>query len=223
VGKEPNGGVVAVTDFKVMTDAVVRGDAEACVTLAKQAVDAGADPLEAIQQGFAPGMQIVGKGFEDGSLFLPDMMLAAEAMKAGIAVLEKAMPAGQAAESRVGKAVVATVQGDVHDIGKNILRILLSTSGFEVVDLGRDVKVATIINEAEDEEADIIGVSALMTTTMMYMKELLEELSEAGLRDRFKVMVGGAPVTPEWANEIGADGYAKDAFAAIAVAKNLLA
>jgi corrinoid protein of di/trimethylamine methyltransferase len=222
VGKESNGGVVAVTDFNEMKDAVVRGDKEACVDLAKNALESGVEPLKAIQEGFAPGMQVVGKGFEDGSLFLPDMMLAAEAMKAGIAVLEKAMPADEAAQNRAGKVVVATVQGDVHDIGKNILRILLSTSGFDVVDLGRDVKVATIIDEAEDEEADIIGVSALMTTTMMYMKELIEELSEAGLRKKFKVMVGGAPVTDAWAREIGADGYAKDAFAAIAVAKDLV-
>jgi corrinoid protein of di/trimethylamine methyltransferase len=222
VGKASNGGVVAVTDFNEMKDAVVRGDKEACVDLAKKALESGVEPLKAIQEGFTPGMQVVGKGFEDGSLFLPDMMLAAEAMKAGIAVLEAAMPADKAAENHLGKVVVATVQGDVHDIGKNILRILLSTAGFEVIDLGRDVKVATIINEAEDEEVDIIGVSALMTTTMMYMKELIEELSEAGLRDRFKVMVGGAPVTPEWAREIGADGYAKDAFAAIAVAKDLV-
>jgi trimethylamine corrinoid protein len=211
-----------VTDFNEMKDAVVRGDADACVELAKQAVASGVDPQKAIQDGFAPGMAVVGKGFEDGSLFLPDMMLAAEAMKAGIAVLEKAMPADQAAANRLGKVVLATVQGDVHDIGKNIVRILLSTAGFEVIDLGRDVKVATIVNEAEDEEVDIIGVSALMTTTMMYMKELIEELSEAGLRDKFKVMVGGAPVTPEWAREIGADGYAKDAFAAIQMAKGLL-
>ena len=132
------------------------------------------------------------------------------------------MPADKAAENRPGKVSVATVQGDVHDIGKNILRILLSTAGFDVVDLGRDVKVATIIKEAEDEKTDIIGVSALMTTTMMYMKELIEELSEAGLRKDFKVMVGGAPVTEDWAREIGADGYAKDAFAAIEVAKNLV-
>lgn len=211
-----------MTDFNEMKDAVVRGDSEACVALAKKALESGVDPLRAIREGFAPGMSVVGKGFEDGSLFLPDMMLAAEAMKAGIVILEKAMPAEKAAENRLGKVIVATVQGDVHDIGKNILRILLSTGGFDVVDLGRDVKIATIINEAEDEEADIIGVSALMTTTMMYMKELIEELSEAGLREKFKVMVGGAPVTDAWAREIGADGYAKDAFAAIAVAKDLV-
>jgi trimethylamine corrinoid protein len=211
-----------VTDFSEMKRAVVRGDREACVELAKQALESGVDPTQAIQEGFAPGMQVVGKGFEDGTLFLPDMMLAAEAMKAGIAVLEKAMPASKAAERRLGKVVVATVQGDVHDIGKNILRILLSTAGFDVVDLGRDVKVATIISEAEDENADIIAVSALMTTTMMYMKELIEELSEAGIRGDFKVMVGGAPVTQEWASEIGADGYEKDAFAAIRVAEDLL-
>jgi len=211
-----------VTDFKEMTDAVVRGDAAACENLARKALEAHVEPQSAIQEGFAPGMEIVGRGFEDGTLFLPDMMLAAEAMKAGIAVLEEAMTADQAAANRAGKMVVATIQGDVHEIGKNIVRILMSTAGFEVVDLGKDVKVPTIIDEAEDEMADIIAVSALMTTTMMYMKELIEELSDAGLRDRFKVMVGGAPVTETWAKEIGADGYAKDAFAAIQVAKDLL-
>jgi corrinoid protein of di/trimethylamine methyltransferase len=211
-----------VTDFKELTDAVVRGDAAACEDLARKVLESNIDPQRAIQEGLAPGMEIVGNGFEDGSLFLPDMMLAAEAMKAGIAVLEQAMTTDQAAANRAGKMVVATIQGDVHDIGKNILRILMSTAGFEVVDLGRDVKVLTIVDEAEDEGADIIAVSALMTTTMMYMKELIEELSEAGLRDRFKVMVGGAPVTETWAKEIGADGYAKDAFAAIQVAKDLL-
>jgi trimethylamine corrinoid protein len=205
-----------------MKDAVVRGDSQACTELASKALESGVDPQQAIQEGFAPGMAVVGKGFEDGSMFLPEMMLAAEAMTAGIAVLEEAMPAEKAAKNRVGKAVVATVQGDVHDIGKNILRILLSTGGFEVVDLGRDVKVATIIAEAQREHADIIGLSALMTTTMMYMKEVIEELSEAGIRKDFKVMVGGAPVTEDWAHEIGADGYATDAFAAIQVAKDLV-
>jgi len=211
-----------VTDFEQMKDAVVRGDREASVELAKKAVESGVDPMQAIREGFAQGMEVVGRGFEDGSLFLPDMMLSAEAMKAAIAVLEPAMSAEQAAESRAGKVVLATVQGDVHDIGKNIVRILMSTGGFEVVDLGRDVSVSTIIDRAEDVKADIIGLSALMTTTMMYMKEVIEELVEAGIRDDFKVMVGGAPVTVDWAEEIGADGYAKDAFAAIQVAKDLL-
>jgi methylmalonyl-CoA mutase cobalamin-binding domain/chain len=144
-------------------------------------------------------------------------------MKAGVAVLERAMPAADDGGSSKPKVVLATIQGDVHEIGKNILRIILSTSGFEVVDLGRDVKVATIVERAVAEKADIIGVSALMTTTMMYMKTLIEELSEAGIRKDFKVMVGGAPVTEEWAREIGADGYGKDAFAAIQVAKDLVA
>jgi trimethylamine corrinoid protein len=211
-----------VADFNEMRDAVVRGDREESVALARRALEEGVDPMAAIREGFAPGMEVVGKGFEDGSLFLPDMMLAAEAMKAAIGVLEEAMPPEKAAENRAGKVVLATVQGDVHDIGKNIVRILLSTGGFEVVDLGRDVRVSTIVERAEDEKADIIGVSALMTTTMMYMKELIEELSEAGLRDDVKVMVGGAPVTPEWAREIGADAYAKDAFAAIQAARDLV-
>jgi corrinoid protein of di/trimethylamine methyltransferase len=211
-----------VSILNEMKDAVVRGDSQACTELASKALESGVDPQQAIQEGFAAGMAVVGKSFEDGRMFLPEMMLAAEAMTAGIAVLERAMPAEKAAENHLGKAVVATVQGDVHDIGKNILRILLSTGGFEVIDLGRDVKVATIIAEAQREHADIIGLSALMTTTMMYMKEVIEELSEAGIRKDFKVMVGGAPVTEDWALEIGADGYATDAFAAIQVAKDLV-
>jgi corrinoid protein of di/trimethylamine methyltransferase len=205
-----------------MTAAVIRGDGEACVELATQALESGVDPLTAIKDGLAPGMDAVGRGFESGELYLPDMMLAGEAMQAGVAVLERALPAAEAAESRLGKVVLATIQGDVHDIGKNILRLLMATSGFVVVDLGRDVRVATIIERAQQEEADIIGVSALMTTTMMYMKELIEELVELDLRDDFKVMVGGAPVTEDWAQEIGADGYAKDAHGAIHVAEGLI-
>ena len=205
-----------------MTAAVIRGDSAACVELATRALESGVDPLRAIKEGFAPGMDAVGKGFESGELYLPDMMLAGEAMQAGVTVLERALPATEAAQHRMGKVVVATIQGDVHDIGKNILRLLLVASGFDVVDLGRDVKVATIIERARQEQADIIGVSALMTTTMMYMKELLEELVELDLRDAFKVMVGGAPVTEDWAQEIGADGYAKDAYGAIHVAEGLL-
>lgn len=208
--------------FIEMRDAVVQGDVQRCVDLATRAVESGVDPLQAIEEGFAPGMQIVGKGFEEGNYFLPDMMLAADAMKAGVAVLEQAMTATETSGASKPKVVLATIQGDVHEIGKNILRIILSTSGFEVVDLGRDVKVATIIERAMAEKADIIGVSALMTTTMMYMKTLIEELAEAGVRKDFKVMVGGAPVTEDWAREIGADGYGKDAFSAIQVARDLV-
>jgi corrinoid protein of di/trimethylamine methyltransferase len=211
-----------VPDFSDMKDAVVRGDREACVSLAQKVVDSGGDPLQAIREGYAAGMVVVGKGFEEGSLFLPEMMLAAESMQAAIDVLEGSMSADEAAQSRAGRAVLATIQGDVHDIGKNILRIMLSTGGFDVIDLGRDVKVATIIAEAEREKADIIGVSALMTTTMMYMKELIDELRESGLRDKYKVMVGGAPVTENWADHIGADGYALDAFGAVQVARDLV-
>lgn len=208
--------------FNDMRDAVVRGDSQGCIDLATKALESGVDPLQAIEEGFAPGMAIVGQGFEEGTYYLPDMMLAADAMKAGVAVLEAALPIAEAGGATKPKVVLATIQGDVHEIGKNILRTILSTSGFDVVDLGRDVKVATIIDRARAERADIIGVSALMTTTMMYMKTLIEELSETGIRGDFKVMVGGAPVTEDWAREIGADGYGKDAFSAIQVARNLV-
>lgn len=209
---------------KEMADAVVSGDERQCVELAKKVLAQGIDPLEAIQEGFAAGMEIVGKNFEHGTFYLPNMMMAAEAMKAGVAILEPALASGEdtSASGRNGKVVLATIQGDMHDLGKNIVKLLVSTAGFDVIDLGKDVKVATIIKRAKEENADIIGASALMTTTMAYMRELVEELSELGHRDDFKVMVGGAPVTEDWAKEIGTDGYAKDAFGAVRLAKELV-
>ena len=212
-----------MTIFEKMADAVIRGSEEECRDLANTVVKEGIDPVKAIQGGFAKGMEIVGVNFESGKFYLPEMMLAAQAMNAGVAILEPAIGSKDAQASRkVGTVVLATIQGDMHDIGKNIVKLLMSTSGFDVIDLGKDVKVTRIIEGAEEKKADIIGVSALMTTTMGYMPELLEALSEMDIRDQFKVMVGGAPVTPEWAKEIGSDGYAKDAVGAIRVARELL-
>jgi len=208
--------------LKQMAEAVIAGDAEHCVSLAKQAMENNLDPVEVIQQGFSKGMDTVGGKFESGELFLPEMMQAAEAMKGGVAVLKPAIEStGSGSLTEFGKAVLATIQGDMHDIGKNIVKLLLSTSGFEIIDLGKDVKVAVIIDKAEEIHADVIGVSALMTTTMGYMPELIQELQELGIKEELPVMVGGAPVTEEWAKEIGADGYAKDAVGAVRTAKGL--
>jgi 5-methyltetrahydrofolate--homocysteine methyltransferase len=208
--------------LKHMAEAVIAGDAEHCVSLAKQAMENNLDPVEVIQQGFSKGMDTVGGKFESGEMFLPEMMQAAEAMKGGVAVLRPAIEStGSGSLTEFGKAVLATIQGDMHDIGKNIVKLLLSTSGFEIIDLGKDVKVAVIIDKAEEIHADVIGVSALMTTTMGYMPELIQELQELGIKEELPVMVGGAPVTEEWAKEIGADGYAKDAVGAVRTAKGL--
>jgi 5-methyltetrahydrofolate--homocysteine methyltransferase len=208
--------------LKQMAEAVIAGDVDQCVTLAKKAIQAKLDPVEAIQEGFSKGMDTVGRKFESGEMFLPEMMQAAEAMNAGVAVLKPAIESSATGNlPDFGKLILATIQGDMHDIGKNIVKLLLSTSGFDIVDLGKDVKVAVIIDRAEEVRARVIGVSALMTTTMGYMPDLIQELEELGIKTEFPVMVGGAPVTEEWAKEIGADGYAKDAVGAIRVAKGL--
>lgn len=209
--------------LKQMAEAVIAGDAELCETLAKQAIQEKLDPVEAIQQGFSKGMDTVGRKFETGEMFLPEMMQAAEAMNAAVAVLKPIIESSGSGDLQdFGRVVLATIQGDMHDIGKNIVKLLMGTSGFDIVDLGKDVKVGAIIDRAEEVKAMAIGVSALMTATMGYMPDLIEELQELGIKTEYPVIVGGAPVTEEWANEIGADGYAKDAVGAVRIAKELL-
>lgn len=212
-----------MTILQEMAQAVAEGNNDACGELAQKALDQGIDPVEAINDGFSKGMAVVGENFETGKIFLPEMMKAARAMQVGVAVLEPAIAAAGGEQQKKGKILLATIQGDMHDIGKNIVNLVMSTSGFDVIDLGKDVNVANIVKEAQTHKVDVIGVSALMTTTMGYMPVLLEELKFAGIRDKFKVMVGGAPVTESWVKEIGADGYAKDAAAAVRVAEELLA
>ena len=212
-----------MTLFEKMSEAVIRGSEEECKRLASDALQSDVDPIQAIQEGFAKGMETVGANFECGKFFLPEMMMAAKAMNAGVKVLEPAMRAkGDLGGYKVGKILLATIQGDQHDIGKNIVKLMMSTSGFDVIDLGKDVKVSRILKEAQDHKPDLIGLSALMTTTMGYMPDLIKELTELGLRDQFKIMVGGAPVTEEWAQKIGSDGYAKDAAAAVRMGKQLV-
>ena len=206
-----------------MADAVVNRDKEACTKLAERALKEGLDPIEAIHEGFAKGMEVVGNSFECGKIYLPEMMSSAQAMDIGVKVLEPALATkSPGAVKKEGKIILATVQGDMHDIGKNIVKLIMSTAGFEIIDLGRNVKVERIIDEAQDKKADIIALSALMTTTMGYMPVLIEELTEMGFKQDSKVMVGGAPVTEKWAKQIGADGYARDAVGAVKVAKELV-
>lgn len=201
---------------------LIAQDKDGALELANKVIDAGGEPLELMSQGFIPGINEVGDLFGRGQLFLPELMLAADVMKA-VTDLVNAQLAGGQGVKKAGTVLMATVKGDVHDIGKAIVVSLFKANGFTVHDLGRDVEIDTIIEEAVKVEADIIGTSALLTTTMPQQKTLEQALKSAGLRDRFRTMVGGAPVTPRWAARIGADAYAEDAQDGVNKAKELLA
>ncbi len=178
-------------------------------------------PEEIIEKGLSAGMNQVGVLFERGKLFLPHVMMAADAMTAGVKLLEEGMPAGTQ-EKKLGIIVNGTVEGDVHDIGKSIVSTMLQSAGFEVHDIGRDVPIRNFVQKAKETGADMVGISSLMTTTLQGQREVIELLKEEGLRSRVKVMVGGAPATQAWADKIGADCYAENASEAVAKAKELL-
>ncbi|HPU01209.1 MAG: dimethylamine corrinoid protein 3 [Firmicutes bacterium] len=189
--------------------AILERNAEGALAVARKALALGADPLAVMEQGFTRGLIQVGDLFERGELFLPELIQCAEIMKSVSAILNEAI----AVERReaAGRVVIATVEGDIHDIGKGIVVSLMRARGLEVHDLGRDVPAETIIRKALELDADVIGTSALLTTTMAAQKELEEALRREGLRERFITIVGGAPVTERWARRIGADAYAEDA------------
>jgi corrinoid protein of di/trimethylamine methyltransferase len=208
--------------FKDMAQSVIDGEVEDAEHLARQAIEQGVDPLDAINQGFVVGVNHVGEGYAAGEMFLPDLVLAGEAMKAAVAVLEPEMKRRGTKRQMLGTVVMGTVEGDIHDIGKTLVATMLSATGFQVYDLGVDVPVETFLEKARKVNADVVGLSALLTTTMVKQKTVIEALEEAGLRRQVKVMVGGAPVTRSWAEEIGADGYSEDAIGAVAVAKELV-
>jgi corrinoid protein of di/trimethylamine methyltransferase len=206
--------------FKQMAQSIIDGEEEIAAELAQKALDTGVDPLQAITDGYMPGVNEVGDSFACGQAFLPELVMAGEAMKAAIAVLEPAMQAAGKERQILGKVVLATVQGDIHEIGKSLVGTMLTSSGFEVYDLGVDVSTEEILAKAEEVGADIIGLSALLTTTMVKQKEVIDEVTRRGMK--VKVMVGGAPVTREWVHKIEADGYSEDAIGAVNVAKELM-
>ncbi len=205
-----------------LTQAVIAGEPEKAVELAGQALAQGLDPLEIINRGLVPGIRYTGEQFADGEMFIPDLMLAAEAMQRAIRLLEPEMARRGTRRQVLGRVVIGTIQGDIHEIGKNLVATLLSASGFEVYDLGVDVPPLRFAEKARQVGAEIVGVSALLTTTMVRQKEVIEALDELGLRPATRVMVGGAPVTRRWAEQIGADGFSEDALGAVQVAKKLL-
>jgi corrinoid protein of di/trimethylamine methyltransferase len=208
--------------FKAMAQSIIDGDAETSERLARQAIEQGIDPLEAINQGFVIGVNAVGDSFSCGDAFLPELVMAGEAMKAAVAALEPEMARRGTERQVLGKVVLGTIHGDIHDIGKTLVGTMLSAAGFQVYDLGVDVPVADLVEKAREVNADIVGVSALLTTTMVRQRDVVEMLDDMGLRPRIKVMVGGAPVTGEWVKEIGADGYSEDAIGAVRVARQLV-
>ncbi len=208
--------------YDSLTQAVIAGEPETAVALARQALEGGLDPLEVINRGLMPGIQYTGEQFAAGEMFLPDLMLAAEAMQRAIRLLEPEMARRGARRQVLGRVVIGTIQGDIHEIGKNLVATLLSAGGFEVFDLGVDVPPLRFAEKAREVKADIVGVSSLLTTTMVRQKEVIEALEELGLRPATRVMVGGAPVTRRWAEQIGADGFSEDALGAVLEAKKLL-
>src|SRR3972149_5214736 len=208
--------------YEAMAQSIIDGDSEAAEQLAQQAIELGIDPLEAIENGFVVGVNQVSEAFSCGEAFLPELVMAGEAMKKAVSTLEPEMAKRGTQRQVYGKVVLATIHGDIHDIGKTLVGTMLSSAGFQVYDLGGDVPVEALIAQALGVEADIIAVSALLTTTMVRQREVIKTLDARGLRSRFKVMVGGAPVTRDWVVEIGADGYSEDAIGAVNIAKQLM-
>jgi 5-methyltetrahydrofolate--homocysteine methyltransferase len=207
-------------DFSKLQEAVLAGNSAAAVAAARQALSEGADPLDLVLHGISPAMAEVGRLFEAGDYFVPELLISARATKE-VFVLIRPLLAKQGAQP-TGRVVLGTVQGDLHDIGKNLVAALLEGGGFEVIDLGVSVSPEKFIAAVADKKAQIVGLSALLTTTLPAMKTTLDAFRSAGLRDRVKVMIGGAPVTQSFADTIGADGYGENAASAVQLARRLV-
>jgi len=208
------------TTMNELYDSIINGDAQGAKEQVQAALDAGIDPSSILNDSMVKAMAEVGRLFEEGEFYVPEMLISARAMQSGLAVLKPLLV--QADVKAVGKVVAGTVKGDLHDIGKNLLCMMLEGAGFEIQDLGSDVSPLKFVDAVRAGDVDIIALSALLTTTMPNMKATIQALQESGLRERVKVIIGGAPVTTEYASQIGADGYAPDASRAVALAKSLV-
>jgi 5-methyltetrahydrofolate--homocysteine methyltransferase len=209
-----------VAVLEELKESVIAGNEPKTVEYTKQALDEGIDLEKILNDGFIPGMDVVGEKFQANEIYVPEMLISAKAMKAGMRILEPLLT--KAGIKRIGKVVIGTVKGDLHDIGKNLVAMMLEGGGFEVVDAGVDVTPQKFMNLVKENKPDILCVSALLTTTMGEIKNVIDVFKENGMRDDIKIMVGGAPVNAEYAREIGADGYSPDAASASALAKKLV-
>ena len=205
-----------------MEEAVKAYDDEEARRLAEEAVGMGLDPVEALEEGLAKGLREVGDRFGRGEAFITELIAAAQAMEAGAEILNREIERRGAAREALGRFLIGTVEGDIHSIGKNIVATMLKAAGFEVVDIGVDVLTEAFVEKVRELKPDILGLSALMTTTMVKQKEVVEALKTAGLRDQVKIIIGGAPVTPDWAREIEADAVGLDAASAVEAALRLI-
>jgi trimethylamine corrinoid protein len=205
-----------------LVTSIVEGDEDMALENTRAALEMQMDPLETVEEGLSKGMDVIGEQFGSGDVFLPELLMAANAFKAAMEILKPELEAQNKQTIQRGTVIVGTVKGDVHNIGKDIVGTVLETKGFDVVDIGVDNDALVIIQEAEKSQADIIALSCLMTTTMPAQKEVIETLEEMNLRDKYFVIVGGGPVTQEWADEINADGYGKSAIHAPALIKELM-
>jgi len=208
--------------FQEISDALVNGEKDAVLQLTVDALTAGQEPMQIIDAGLVAGMDIVGQKYESGEYFLPHLILAADAMKKAMHLLEPELQKRNQQVQARGVVVIGTVAGDIHEIGKTLVATMLSANGYQVHDLGVDVTVDAFIAKVQETRADLLGLSALLTTTMTIQRDVIAALQEAALRRRVKVIVGGAPVSQQWANAIGADGYAQDAISTLRLAAGLL-
>ena len=203
-----------------LSDCVFDMEDEEVVDVVKEYIAAGFDPEEGMLNGLVDGMKRASAMYEEREYFVPELIVCSDAMYAGIEEFQKYLP--ESVGTSIGKVVLGVIEGDTHDIGKNLVKIMLEVGGFDVVDLGRDVPVAKFVDYVKENDADIVGISSLMTTTMPGMEAVIVKLNEEGIRDKVKVMVGGAPVSPAFADKIGADGYSRNAIEAVEVAKKLV-
>ena len=209
-----------MVNYELLSNAVIKGNVKQVVEATRGAIAEGAEPLEIINKGLTAGITIVGQRFKACEMYVPEVLMSAKAMAAGVDLVRPLLKGGQILSK--GKFLIGTVKGDLHDIGKNLVALMMESSGFEVVNLGVDISPERFADAVREHQPQLVGLSALLTTTMLAMKDTIEGLKEAGLRDRVKVMIGGAPVAADFATEIGADGYAPDAASATEVAQRLL-
>ncbi len=207
-------------DLKLISEALQTGDAEKVEDLIKKALIESITPKEILEKGLIDGMSVIGDKFKKNEIYVPEVLIAARAMHLGMDILKPKLI--EDGVKNVGKVTIGTVKGDLHDIGKNLVSMMLEGAGFEVIDLGVDVSSEKFIDAVEKYQPDIVGMSALLTTTMINMAEVIKSLENAGLREKVRVMIGGAPITKKYADEIGADGYAPDAASAVDTAKGFL-